>query len=292
MKAIGVDIGGTKIAVGLVQGGKVLESASTPTPANSPAKIIAVVIDLCRPLLAAHPVAGVGVGTAGQVNPHTGRITYAVDTLPGWGGTALGEELARALACPVRVENDVNAMAIGEMSYGAGRGLSHALYLTVGTGIGGALIWEGHLWPGTHFSAGELGHILVDYRGERVCNCGQRGHLEAYAAGPAIEARYGGGSRLPEIVARAESGEARAREALQEGATILGAALVGLANTFDPQAIIIGGGVAESGPLWWRALEAALRESPMPAPGGVALLKAQLGPAAVMVGAAQLVEGL
>ena len=144
--------------------------------------------------------------------------------------------------------------------------------MAVGTGVGGALILDGQVWRGRTCTAGEIAHVLVDWQGGRLCNCGQPGHLEAYAAGPAMAARYvelAGGSvacDLREVHALARAGDVQAQAAIAEGATILGKALCGLVDTLDLDAIVIGGGVPALGELWWEPLLATLRANPMPGP--------------------------
>jgi glucokinase len=218
-------------------------------------------------------------------------ITYASDNLPGWTGTDLAAAFSEAFGLPVSVDNDVNAMALGERIFGAGRGFEHALYLTVGTGVGGALVQDGKLWRGSTWTAGEIGHLLVSWDGRRRCSCGYTGHLEAYCAGPALAARYAEQASLADppdlrdIAARASTGDDLARETIAEGATILGLALGGLLSVLDPQAVIVGGGVVELGEVWWRPLEAAVRAAPMPGPARVVLRRAELGVHAVLAGA-------
>lgn len=238
---------------------------------------------------------GVGIGTAGQVDVQSGTVVYAVETMPGWTGTPLGAAVRAALGLPVVVDNDVNAMAVGEMVFGAGRGFRSALYAAVGTGVGGALLMNGELWRGVNGSAGELGHILVDWDGDRICNCGSKGHLEAYAAGPAIANTYYRQQRLPEsgdlrpVVQAAEAGDPLAQHAIAEGAAIMGAAMAGLAAVVNPEVLILGGGVALLGDLWWGPFEAALRANQMPAAQKMILKQAELGNQAAIIGAAELV---
>lgn len=296
--AIGIDIGGTKIAAAVVdRAGTTADLRTVPTPATP--DIIPTAAGLCRELLAlaaqrGQDIVGVGVGTAGQVNSQAGQITYAVETLPGWSGTPVAARLGALVNLPVLVENDVRAVAAGEARFGAGRGFQRALFAAVGTGIGGALIAGGRIEAGAHWSAGEVGHTLIDVTGERMCNCGQAGHLEAYASGPAMARRYCRLRGLPEhsdlrAVARlAEQGDPHARAALEEGARIFGLALNGLVSVYDPEVLVIGGGVPEVGALWWTPFEQALRQGNMPAPKQVALRPAEMGWQAALIGAAAL----
>jgi glucokinase len=299
--ALAIDIGGTKIATAVVGGdGALVCRMVTRTPVGQGAEaILSAAIALARQTYAEAwssglDVVAAGVGSAGHVDHRRGVITYASATLPGWSGLPLAERLEFSLGLPVVADNDVNAMAFGEHLLGAGRSFSDVLYLTVGTGIGGALIRDHQLWRGATWTAGELGHLLIDWDGGRRCNCGATGHLEAYSAGPAIAGRYRELRGLDEacdllmVAELARGGDVMALDAIREGAQILGTALGGLLSVLDPQALIIGGGVAELGELWWQPLTAALRATPMPGPAGIELHPAALGVDAVLVGAGLL----
>ncbi len=299
--ALGIDIGGTKIALGLVRkDGSISQQTKFPTPVESGAEaILHAVVEAGKNILASareegFVVLAVGAGTAGQVDHQSGVVTYSTDTLPGWTGMALGAELEHAFGIPVAVDNDVHMMAIGEGQFGAGMGYRHAFYITVGTGIGGAIVLDGRLWRGATFTAGEIGHLLVDCSGRKMCNCGLQGHLEMYASGPAMVDRYhelGGdepGNGLRAVAERAAQGDLTALQAIREGAETLGMSMTGVMGLFDPQVLVVGGGVAELGDLWWGPFTAALRSNPFPGPARVELRRAQLGPSAVLVGAGWL----
>ncbi|MBI1277471.1 MAG: ROK family protein [Anaerolineaceae bacterium] len=298
---IGIDIGGTKIAGALVhRDGQFCSLQQVSTPAQEgPQAVLGATIQLIKSISAVaanegHEVIGIGIGAAGQINIETGDVTYAVETLPRWTGTRIATPLHEQFGVPVVVDNDVNAMAIAELKYGTGRGFQNSLYVAVGTGVGGALILNGQLWRGTNWSAGELGHMMAVWNGDRVCNCGQAGHLEAYAAGPAMARRYAQLCGLEEstdlrpIVLAAKQGDTIAQDVIVEGARILGTVLSGLVNVFDPQALIIGGGVADLGEFWWMPFQNALRANPLPASKKVQIHLAQLGNNAVLIGAAWL----
>jgi glucokinase len=206
----------------------------------------------------------------------------------------LGAEVEDALKLPTFVDNDVNAVALGEHHFGAGRGYDAALYVAVGTGVGGALVLDGKIWRGSTWSAGEICHLVIDFDGKRRCSCGATGHLEAYTSGPAMAQRYRelSGTRespdLKAIAAYARQGDSHALRAIAEGAQILGTTLGGVLNIFDPQLVVIGGGVPEMGDLWWRHFETALRANPMPGPANVHVRPAELGTDAALAGAAWL----
>ena len=299
--ALGVDIGGTKIAAAVVDYDGVVQSrhaVATPV-AGGAAAVLAASLDLSRRVLdwaaaTGIDITAVGVGSAGEVDTGRGVVTYASDNLPGWAGLALAAEFAAATGLPAVVDNDVNALALGESRFGAGRGFRDVLYMAVGTGIGGALVLDGRLRRGANWAAGEICHLVAAWDGDRACSCGRRGHLEAYASGPAMAERYAALAGLTEppdlrvVAARAQAGDLVARRAIAEGAEILGITLGGLLNVLDPQALVIGGGVAELDDLWWGPLEAALRANPLPGPAKIALRRAQLGVDAVLIGAAWL----
>jgi len=293
--AIGVDIGGTKIAAGLVgRDGLVKLSKTLPTPAQEGANaILERVTVLCRDLLnvaqSGHmAVVGIGVGTAGQVDSARGVIRYANENLPGWTGTPVAHLLTEALSLPVSIDNDVKTMALGEGRYGAGIGFDEIFYITVGTGIGGAIVHGGKIWRGAGGSAGEVGYIVAGWHGKRPLI------IEQQVGGPALAARYcqiAGETTLlslAEVSQRALNGDELARHVIREGAQVLGRVFQPIINLLDPQIFIIGGGVSTIGDLWWQPFEAALRDTPLPTPAQIKLAAAQLGTQAVMVGAACL----
>lgn len=293
-----IDIGGTKTAAAaLTDEGELIAWVSAPTPAQAGASAVLTLAEsLARQVQTAAIARGValsavGIAAAGAIDVEQGVPVYAGATLPGWTGAPIRAHLKAALGLPVVVDNDVNALALGEWQMGAGRGYSDLLVVAVGTGVGGALIQGGRLWRGASWSAGEIGHLLVDLEGRRRCNCGQAGHLEAYVAGPALAAHYQELAGLTEpidlrlVAQRASVGDAHAVEAIVTGARVLGRALAGVACLLDPQAIVIGGGVAELGDLWWLAMRSALRGGPLPGPAGVMVMPAQLGTRAGLVGA-------
>ncbi len=298
---LAIDIGGTKIAAGLVNrhGSVVQKQVLATRPDLGAPAILQSVIEAGKALQEKASrfelcVVAIGIGSAGQVNADLGAITYASANLPGWSGLHLSEEVRRGLGLETFVDNDVNALALGEHHYGAGQGFEEVLYLAVGTGIGGAVVRQGEIWRGSTWSAGEICHLVIDINGTRRCSCGATGHLEAYTSGPAMVQRYRELSNrrdqldLQKVAELARYGDGHAQHAIAEGATILGTALGGVLNVLDPEMVVIGGGVPEIGDLWWRHLEDALRANPMPGPARVHLRRAELGVDAVLSGAAWL----
>ena len=286
---IGLDIGGSKTLAGLVgRNGTIARSAQVST-APSAAAILAAARSLCADLIegAEAPVLGIGIGSAGIIDTEAGSVVFANENLPGWTGTGLAE-LGRSFELPIAAENDVRALAYGEALIGAGAAYDSLLCVTVGTGIGGALIVNGEVWHGAGYSAGEIGYLVVDWQGEAPQI------LDQYASGPAIERAYqaaaGRASRLPltEISQLAAAGDAIAADVIKRKARRLGVILAGCATALNPAALVIGGGVPQVGALWWDALEAGFRETLPPPVAKTPLLSATLGVNAVMLGAAML----
>jgi len=294
---IALDIGGTKVAGAVVdrQGMLLRREQVATNAAAGPYTLMATIIALATRLRDAFPgVAAIGVGSAGQIDHLTGRVIYANQHLPGWTGMEIGRRLGAALALPVAVDNDVNAMALAEVTHGAGKGRRVVIVAAVGTGIGGAIVLDGHLFRGASGVAGELGHIPLAAAGPR-CVCGNRGCLESYATGPRIAAAYARAAglerpiALPEVVTRALNGDKAAHLAFARAGERIGRALAGLVNTLNPDAIIIGGGVMAAGDLLLPPLRAALRRHSLgPACSAVVALPAALGTDAGLIGAALL----
>ncbi|WP_433221930.1 ROK family protein [Dactylosporangium sp. CS-047395] len=265
----GLDIGGTKIAAGLVSAdGRLLRSDRVPTPRTGADTVLAAAADLATRVMAGETVAGVGVGAPGVIDRVAGTVLSATDVLPGWAGAPVRPALERRLGRPVTVDNDVRAMALGEVRAGAARGHADVLFVSVGTGIGGALAHHGRLRRGPHGTAGEVGHLLAGQTGPIACGCGRTDHVEAVASGPAIAA--GGPDALP------------------RAAAVLGRALAGLVTALDVDAVVIGGGVAQAGAAFLTPLERALRAEVLPPLRAIPILGAALGADAPIVGAALL----
>lgn len=286
---IGLDIGGSKTLAGLVRrDGEIVRSARIAT-ASEPRALLSDAGALCESLIEAAeaPVLAIGIGSAGIIDTVAGKVVFANENLPGWSGTRLAD-LEAGADLPIIVENDVRAMAYGEAAIGAGREKDSLLCVTVGTGIGGALILNGEVWHGADFSAGEIGCLVVDWQGEEPLI------LDQYASGPAIERAYqvatGSDQRLPltEISQLATKGDRIASDVIKKKARQLGAVLAGYVTTVNPAAAVVGGGVPQIGALWWDALEAGFRRALTPPVAATPLLPATLGANAVMLGAALL----
>jgi len=292
-----VDIGGTKTAAALVgRQGEVVARAAAATPgADGAAAVLRTASELVLRLTADAPcpVRALGVGSAGVVDAGTGQVLGATAVLAGWAGTDLRGELSRATGLRTAVVNDVHAHALGEARHGAGAGCRTVLFLAVGTGIGGSFVMDGKVLAGAHSAAGHAGHVPSPAAAGRLCSCGGRGHLEAFAAGPALAAEYarrsGRAARdLRAVAALAGDGDASARAVLADGGAAVGTALGGLVNVLDPHVVLVGGGVSGLGEVWWQPLRAAVRRETLPLLVDVPVLPAVLGHDAALVGAADI----
>ncbi len=305
-QAIGLDVGGTKIAAARVSAdGTILERARVPSPATDPARILRDMVDVARKL-ATDDVAAVGIGAAGLVESATGTLRFAPNLA--WRDVGLTDHVGAALGLPTVADNDATAAAWGEYRFGAGRGARHLLLVTVGTGIGGGIVTDGAIYRGAHGFAAEIGHIIVEPGGPR-CGCGNQGCWEQVASGQAIERagreaaqRYphSGIARLAEgvpgrvtgqVVTRAaQDGDETAKAILAKVGRRLGEGIAGLVNVLDPEIVVVGGGAVAAGDLLLEPARRALGtsvEAPQARPR-VGLVSAELGNDAGVVGAAAL----
>lgn len=252
-----VDIGGTKIAAGMVdEWGRVLAKAASPTNAAAGyRKGIEQVTGLLREaeVASGEQISGIGIGSTGLVYPISGEFGD-VDFLPGWEGNNPVQDLEKIFSVRVALENDGDASALAESAWGAGKGKSRLIYVTVGTGIGGGIILDGQLYRGVEKSHPEIGHHVVDASGP-PCSCGFRGCWEAMAAGPAMEAWYEAETASKglrrrgtarEICELALTGEPFAVGAVEREGYYLGLGLANLIGLFVPDAIVLGGSVMKS----------------------------------------------
>ncbi len=269
-----VDIGGTQLRAALftAHSRKPLKVARLATHQGGEPPLDRLIRLVASLWPAEDGVACIGVAAPGPLDPYQG-ILFAAPNIPGWVNLPLRQALQERFGAPVRLGNDANLAALGEWRFGAAQGHSHVVYLTVSTGIGGGIIVENRLLLGVRGLAAEVGHITVMADGP-LCGCGQRGHLEAGAAGPAIaawvsqEIAQGVPSRLasaPAVTARdvadaAQHGDALAIAALARAGAFMGQAIAGFLHIFNPSIVVIGGGVTRSGDLFLDPLRASLRE--------------------------------
>jgi glucokinase len=266
---VGVDLGGTNIVVGTVpeDGSEVLGLVSEPTmPEQGADAVVARIVKLTRASMAeagAKEIAGVGIGSPGPLNTETGIVLLTPNL--GWTNMPLRDRVAGALRLPATLDNDANCAIFGEWWRGAAQGARCVVGLTIGTGIGGGIVLDGRIYHGASDVAGEFGHMTINLSGRR-CKCGNYGCLEAYASGPAIAARAiegidaGVQTSLPEYVKgdlskitaqvvyeAANDGDAYALEMVRETATLLGAGVANILNIFNPEVVVICGGVTQAG---------------------------------------------
>jgi glucokinase len=311
--SIGIDVGGTKVLGGVVDGqGNILTTHREETPKSGGTDLTQTVIGVIQELLAQYPekeIAAVGISAAGFVSSDR-QTMLAAPNIAGWNGVNLHNEIKKEILLPIVIENDANAAAWGEAKYGAGRGENDVMMLTIGTGIGGGLVNDGELYRGAFGVAGEFGHVRVVPNGIE-CGCGARGCFEQYASGSALKrylkeeiesspekaekllVRVGGkieNLKGDLIMAAARDGDPLALAAFNTTGEWLGAGIASIAMVIDPACVVIGGGVAEAGEILMRPTRAAIEKfmpfnEKHPSPK---VFAAQLGNDAGLVGVADL----
>jgi glucokinase len=287
--AIGVDVGGTKIAAGVVdRTGRILSRVERPTPKVSE-ELLTLLDDLVAGLRE-DGVGAVGFGMPSTIDQRSGRVVSSVHVpLVDFD---LRERMAEQIGLPVALDNDGNCAAIAEWKAGAGHGTSDMVMLTLGTGVGGGLILGGKPYRGFIGAGAEIGHMVLEYGGEPcVGNCTGHGHLEQVASGGAAdrlaEKILGPGMTGRELVGAAREGNAEALEAIVGIGRRLGAAIGSLVNIFEPELVVLGGGFSQARDLFLEPALESMREEALP-PGRdlVRVVPALLGPEAGLVGAA------
>jgi glucokinase len=287
---MGIDLGGTKILAGVVdREGRVDRREGCQTPVQSQEALLEELDSVVGSLLG-DDVAALGFGIPSTIDQRAGRAISSVH-VP-LVDIDFRDRMAARFGLPVGIDNDGNAAAIAEWKLGAGRGASHVIALTLGTGIGGGLILDGRPYRGSIGAGAELGHIVLDYGGVPCGGgCTGHGHFEAFAAGSAAdelaERRYGAGADARRLVAAAQAGESGAVDDLADLGRRLGAGIASLVNIFNPEVVIIGGGFVKAGELiLGPARETLAVEGLRPGRDLVRIVQAELGPEAGMVGAA------
>ncbi|AST56517.1 ROK family protein [Thermoanaerobacterium thermosaccharolyticum] len=264
-KVIGIDIGGTKILGGVIgSNGDLIKFKETSTDANlGRDHILKKLFSLLDDLFDAD-IKGIGIGSAGRINFNTGEVIYATDNLPGWTGINLKEIISQKYRTKTIVENDVNAAIIGENWVGSAKNYKNVLMITLGTGVGGAIILNGKLIRGSHFSAAEIGHTIL-YPDGKKCNCGQNGCAEQYISGTAIYKRYNelAGSNLAnsakDVFDLFIKNDKISKLVLDEFIKSLSLLIFNIRNFIDPEMIILGGGVTNSKGLWWKYFKSQIK---------------------------------
>ncbi len=274
-----IDLGGTSVRAAVVDvNGGIAGFVTGATEASQGPdavidRIVAVLHEsLARASVRTSDLAAVGIGAPGPLDWDTGVI-HEAPNLPGWKEVPLAARIGDAVGLPAFLENDANAAALAEWQYGVGRGAMNMLYITVSTGVGGGLILDGELWHGAYGSAGEFGHMTVDFDGP-LCDCGNRGCIEALAAGPDLatwvvdqiaagrSSSLSGQSDLSgrAVVEAAQEGDALAVSALERAGRAVGFGVINVAHLVNLDAVVIGGGIANAGDLLFDPVRATVRE--------------------------------
>jgi glucokinase len=305
MNAIGVDVGGTKIAAAVVTPeGKILNEVRYPTQAIPPNRLIEIIAEAIREAKDGFEVGGVCLAVPGLILAAKNKVIFSPN-LHEIEGILLDKEMGSRTGLSVTVENDANAAAWGEFRYGAGKDVDHQVFITLGTGVGGGVITRGLLLRGAQGAGGELGHVTIDATGPR-CGCGNRGCLEALASGTAIRRRareiaseqpYSALGRIAierevlgeDVTRLAQEGDEAAIRVLEETGGWLGIGLAGFVNIFNPEVIAVGGGASRAGEfiLGPARKEVQLRAR-SPSRDLVEIKEATLGPKSGVLGAAAL----
>jgi glucokinase len=311
--SIGIDFGGTNIKIALLQNiSKVKQKLVFSTKKyKNRSEVISVFADICGKFIIENNIKktqiyGIGIGVAGPIDFDKGYIHYLTN-VKGWKNTHLKEMLSEKIKLPVYVDNDVNIVTLGELAYGAGKGYDNAICLTLGTGVGGGIVINGHLYRGANFTAGEIGHIPINMEGPK-CNCGGHACLERYVGNKYIVERAKSllnsnktslilklvDNDLSQITPKVISEAAKKKDKIalkiwREVGKYLGVALTGLVNTLNPEVIIIGGGVSNAGKPLFDAIKETVKLRAMENPASfVRIVPAKLGEKAGVIGASVL----
>ncbi len=310
---LALDIGGTKLAAGVVDAGRVHSFLVVPSHASKgPEQGLERLFELGRQAVAASSldwseIGAVGIGAGGPLDTERG-VLLAPPHLPGWRDIPVIELAEQAFGRPAVLENDATAAAAGEHRYGAGFGTRHMVYLTISTGVGGGVIVDGALYRGAMGNGGELGHVTVDCNGRPCRGCGRLGCLEAYVSGTSIVERArealsgadGAGEEstlaavdeltAADVAAAARDGDALALTVWEATLEALACGLTSIVNLFEPELVVVGGGVSTAGEQLLGPVRESVAASAMrPAGAGARIVRAALGDRSGVVGAAAIV---
>ncbi len=291
--AVAVDLGGTQVRAALVdQTGAVLRRAAMATAAQGgPAAVTGQIAEAAAKVsqgVERARIVGLGICSPGPIDTERG-VALGIPTLKGFEDAPLKAMIGEATGLGVAIENDGIAAALGEWRFGAGRGLSNLVYVTVSTGIGGGVVMDGRLAHGRKGLSAHIGHMTIVRDGE-LCACGNLGCWEAYANGAAFSRRAGpGADGAPRTVfAAAEAGDARALDLVAQEADWLGVGIANLLHLYSPEAVIVGGGLSNGLALMAPGIEARIRRAAMAPFRDIPVLRAALGDNSGLVGAAAL----
>ena len=305
--AIGIDLGGTSVKYALIDNNGVFHFQEK-LPSNADVSAEAVIGQLIKAVnevknfadAKGYTIAGIGIGTPGIVDCTNRIVLGGAENIQGWENLKLADRMEKESGLPTQLGNDANLMGLGETMYGAGNGATHVIFLTVGTGIGGAIVIDGKLFNGYANRGTELGHVPLIANGE-PCACGSAGCLEHYASTAALVRRFSkriaeAGISYPneeingELIVRLyKQGDKIAVESLEEHCDFLGHGIAGFINIFSPQRVVIGGGVSKAGEVLIPYIEKPYKERAFFADKNVRFVLAQLGNDAGICGSAKLV---
>jgi glucokinase len=293
----GIDLGGTNIKYGLAdRHAAITHSGSVPT-ASTRREILKQFAQIAASLErvaeeAKAEVFTIGVGSPGIVDIKKGKVVGGSPNVPGWRGTEIKKSLEKASGLEVCVDNDANVMALAEHRFGTGKGFSSGLYITVGTGLGSGIILNNSIWRGAWYAGAELGHSIINFDGV-PCQCGKRGCLEMYVNAASFAKFYGrkvpagGGSKY--VFDLAGRGDKKAIAAVKQSAEYLAIGLGSALEILNPEIVVIGGGVAAGGELYFGTIRKSIvRYASKASVSGVQIIPARLGNDAGMLGAALL----
>lgn len=307
---VGVDIGGTKIAVGLLsEGGKIIKETRMDTRGeDGPEVVVKRLAESINSISTGYEIKGVGVGVPGTVDTESGTIKYW--STYNWENIPLKTMLNEYLKEKVNVVNDASAASWGEFTCGAGRNTNNMVFMTISTGIGGGIILERKLYVGSSMLAGEIGHVVVNPTGP-TCNCGNYGCLEAYASGLSIqrfaveavkdrssilldmEKQEGRPIDTKMVFAAYEAGDSVAGQIIEQAAGYIGLSLANIIHTLSPDRIVLGGGVMKSGSSFMKKIEEATQQYVFPSYQKTYEIRcSELFEDAAMIGAAYLLKPL
>jgi len=284
-RAIGIDLGATKAAIGLVDSsGNVLEKISIPTGKVKKApEIIEDILHALQPMVLKQKISGIGIGIAGQINPQTGIVIDAPNL--DWHDFPIVKAISQKLQIPVHITNDVRAATLAEWLYGDGKGCKHLVCVFIGTGIGGGIVADGKLQQGSSYTFGEIGHMSVNFHGPR-CACGNIGCVEAFAGGASlanrakdeisVNAQYGKillqkvGQDVQKITAKTlvegyRENENLSKKILDQAILALTTASINLVNVLNPEKLLFSGGVVLGFPEMLDPIEKGVRQYALPA---------------------------
>lgn len=309
---VGMDLGATKLKIGITdEKGNIKAQGSFPTQIHTDAEMLIQYFGGCileiieKSKLPKKHIVGAGIGAPGLVDPETGQLKF-VTNMQVLNEHFLGSAIEEIIGIATFLDNDANAMALGELYFGAAKGYKNVIAMTLGTGVGGGLIFNGQIYRGSSYTAGELGHISIDSNG-LLCNCGNYGCIERYIGIEGIVNRFESyrykkqlesiidsfledGTITPKsIVLAAKAGDVLSKEVIDEIGTFLGIALASLINILNPEIIVIGGGVSNAGEILFEPARREMRKRAYVIPAQtVKVVQAHLGNDAGIVGAASI----